>query len=247
VAEDNVINQNIITRMVLDLGCVPVLANNGREVLEKLKEQMFDLIIMDCRMPEMDGYEASRAIRRGAVQPTITIVALTANASSEDRNQCVEAGMNDFLTKPITREKLFSTLKKFLTSSKVEPSTRYESDNESVDYAIINELRSLNTLKDPNFFEEQRQMFISYSREVFEKLDKALQDDDRLQLSELAHSLKGSSASFGAIGISKLCKKLEERSHSMSNFELNAIKEEIYRDLEGFYKFLTDSNFDKAS
>jgi PAS domain S-box-containing protein len=247
VAEDNVINQNIITRMVLDLGCVPVLANNGLEALERLKEQTFDLIIMDCRMPEMDGYEASRAIRSGAVQSSITIVALTANASSDDRKLCIEAGMNDFLTKPITREKLFLTLKRFLTSSKVEPSPKYESDSELVDHAIINELRSLNTLKDPNFFDEQRQIFITYSKEIFEKLDKAVEDDDRFQLSELAHSLKGSTASFGAIGISKLCKKLEERSNSLSTFELNAIKEEIYRELEGFYKFLTDSNFDKAS
>ncbi len=110
VAEDNLINQKMIMKVLDKLGYKPVLATNGKEVVKMLDEQYFDLILMDVQMPEMDGLEATRYIRKNSiVQPVI--VAMTANAMLEDREACLEAGMNDYISKPVKIESLMTVLK----------------------------------------------------------------------------------------------------------------------------------------
>jgi CheY-like chemotaxis protein len=96
--------------------CTFQIVSNGTEALEALRNESFDLVLMDCMMPEMDGYEATRRLRSGEIPAAtrIPIIALTANAGSEERGRCIECGMNDFVTKPIDRAALFSTLKRYL-------------------------------------------------------------------------------------------------------------------------------------
>ncbi len=114
LAEDNLFNQKIAGSMLRLLGCQVTIANDGKQALEKAPSGEFDLIFMDCQMPEMDGYEATRQIRRidGPVSE-IPIIALTANAFQEDRDACAESGMNDFLTKPVTKKQLGQMLAKW--------------------------------------------------------------------------------------------------------------------------------------
>jgi CheY-like chemotaxis protein len=112
VAEDNLINQKLAIRILAKLGYEVDLAENGQEVLEMISQQHYDLILMDVQMPEMDGLEATRIIRKGMeIQPTI--VAMTANAMKEDRDECLEAGMDDFLSKPVKLEELVNMLEKW--------------------------------------------------------------------------------------------------------------------------------------
>jgi PAS domain S-box-containing protein len=99
VAEDNPVNQRIVLKMLQRLGHDATIAGNGQEALDRLHAEAFDLILMDCQMPEMDGYQATREIRRRSPAPPI--VALTANALEGDRQRCLDAGMDDYLTKPI--------------------------------------------------------------------------------------------------------------------------------------------------
>jgi two-component system, sensor histidine kinase SagS len=106
LVEDNPVNQLVAKGMLGKLGCEVIVAAHGGEALKCLEEQHFDLVLMDCNMPVMDGYEASRQIRRSGRWPDLPIVALTANALAEERERCRAAGMNDYLAKPFRREEL---------------------------------------------------------------------------------------------------------------------------------------------
>ncbi|MDB4474293.1 response regulator [Opitutaceae bacterium] len=114
VAEDNVVNQKLILQVLKRLGYEPELVENGREALAAVKDGDFELILMDCQMPQLDGFETTKMIRAGSAGETaksIPIVALTAGAMVGDREQCIAAGMNDYMTKPIRAEELKSILK----------------------------------------------------------------------------------------------------------------------------------------
>ncbi|MFC6336726.1 response regulator [Pseudomonas sp. CCM 7891] len=110
LVEDNPVNQLVAKGMLSKLGCLVIVAAHGGEALKQLEEQSFDMVLMDCNMPVMDGYEASRQIRSSASWPQLPIVALTANALSEERERCRAAGMNDYLAKPFRREELKALL-----------------------------------------------------------------------------------------------------------------------------------------
>ncbi|AJQ48473.1 histidine kinase [Pseudomonas putida S13.1.2] len=108
LVEDNPVNQLVAKGMLAKLGCQVQLATQGAEALELLEQDNFDLVLMDCNMPVMDGYEASRRIRQSGRWPDLPIVALTANAMPEERERCRAAGMNDYLAKPFRREELLA-------------------------------------------------------------------------------------------------------------------------------------------
>jgi two-component system, sensor histidine kinase SagS len=110
LVEDNPVNQLVAKGMLGKLGCQVQVAAHGVEALECLEQEDFDLVLMDCNMPVMDGYEASRRIRQGGRWPELPIVALTANAMPEERERCRAAGMNDYLAKPFRREELLALI-----------------------------------------------------------------------------------------------------------------------------------------
>ena len=117
VAEDNAVNQRVVTRMLETAGCRVDAVANGREAVDAMARRPYDVVFMDCQMPEMDGYEASRAIRAaeraGASGRRVPIVALTANALQGDREQCLAAGMDDYLAKPITKDAFGASLRRW--------------------------------------------------------------------------------------------------------------------------------------
>ena len=118
VAEDHPVNQMLAEMLLNKLGYQPSLATNGVEVLEMIKQQPFDVILMDVQMPEMDGLEATRIIRKQTESPQPCIIAMTANALREDRDSCLEAGMNDYISKPVQPELLKEALQKAALSMK---------------------------------------------------------------------------------------------------------------------------------
>jgi PAS domain S-box-containing protein len=127
VAEDNHINQMYIAELLKYCGCTCDLAANGDEALEALRQQRYDLIVMDCQMPEMDGFTAAREIRRREVASELPnrlpIIALTANALKGDRERCLEAGMDDYLSKPLQAAQLQTMLAKYLSRTSSPPHT----------------------------------------------------------------------------------------------------------------------------
>lgn len=119
LVEDNPVNQLVAKGMLGKLGCEVIVAGHGGEALDQLEQSEFDLVLMDCNMPVMDGYEASRQIRRSGRWPQLPIVALTANAMSEERERCRAAGMSDYLAKPFRREELAALLDLWIPTTTV--------------------------------------------------------------------------------------------------------------------------------
>jgi len=120
LVEDNPVNQRVAQHMLTKLGHEVQLAQNGREALETLAREPFDVVLMDCHMPEMDGFEATTRIREGAggvLDRSIPIIAMTANAFAEDRERCIAVGMNDFLAKPVGRATLAEMIEKWTAPS----------------------------------------------------------------------------------------------------------------------------------
>jgi CheY-like chemotaxis protein len=118
VAEDNLVNQEVVKAMLQSLGCQVDLVDTGQQAVAAVSEVSYDLVFMDCQMPEMDGYEATRAIRsledQDKVRARLPILALTAHAMEGDRERCLAVGMDDYLAKPVTKEDLQNALEKWL-------------------------------------------------------------------------------------------------------------------------------------
>ncbi|MGN8345540.1 response regulator [Pseudomonas sp. SMV71] len=117
LVEDNPVNQLVAKGMLVKLGCEVTVAAHGAEALGQLEQRVFDLVLMDCNMPVMDGYEASRQIRQSGRWPELPIVALTANAMPEERERCRASGMNDYLSKPFRREELAAVLDQWVPTT----------------------------------------------------------------------------------------------------------------------------------
>lgn len=116
VAEDNVVNQKVAMRLLEKLGCRVDVVANGLEALEALSRLRYDCVFMDCQMPEMDGFEATTAIRARQTQEPLPIIAMTANAMQGDRQRCLDAGMDDYVSKPVKLDELRTILQQWLPS-----------------------------------------------------------------------------------------------------------------------------------
>jgi CheY-like chemotaxis protein/HPt (histidine-containing phosphotransfer) domain-containing protein len=160
LAEDNPVNQDVAVTMLELLGCQVDIANNGQEALEAHKRTQYDLILMDCQMPEMDGFEATKAIRAQETaaivsppRPWLPIIALTANAMSGDRERCLAVGMDDYLSKPFTQEKLRAVLSQWLPqadkSAQLQPMTTQSSEQEPTGVIVPSGTTHLAEAPDP--------------------------------------------------------------------------------------------------
>jgi CheY-like chemotaxis protein len=139
LAEDNPVNQELGFAMLTDLGCKVDIASNGRKAVEAIAQNTYDLVFMDCQMPELDGIEATKAIREREAHlgGHVIIVALTAHAMTGDREQCLAAGMDDYLSKPFSMEKLYNTLECWLMVEPAKADLKKSPDVASVDAKTV--------------------------------------------------------------------------------------------------------------
>ena len=221
LAEDNVVNQRVALKQLKKLGFSADSVSNGNEVLSALQRVPYDIIIMDCQMPEMDGYEVTRRIRQGGSDSYIHlkaapyVIALTANAMSGDRERCLALGMNDYLTKPLHLHELDAVLQRALLrislpSASTAPPASSEPD--VLDRTVINGLKELREPGQPDPLRELVELFLKDAQPRLEQMDKAASSGDMPKLASAAHTLKGSASNLGARRLSSLAAILEKQA-----------------------------------
>ncbi len=263
------VNQKVAVRMVEKLGYRADVVGNGLEAVEVLERIPYDLVLMDCQMPEMDGFEATREIRKRealdvkreaethdevrvkseakekAISDTlhsspvtlhrIPIIAMTANAMKGDREKCLEAGMDDFISKPVRIEELDAVLEKWAPKSpegeeheaktsaeelgvrnqelEEKPSTDTP-HSPPLDQAVLDELRSLVGEDDPLFLSNLVNQFLQDIPTHVEAIRQAVEQSNAEALMKTAHAFKGACLNMGAPGLAALCLELEEKGRA---------------------------------
>jgi signal transduction histidine kinase/DNA-binding response OmpR family regulator len=214
VAEDNVVNQMLARRLLENMGAVVTLADTGEAAIELLRANLFDMVLMDCQMPVLDGYEATQRIRAGAAGEsarTIPIIALTAHALSGDRQRCLAAGMNEYLTKPIDPIALRCLLEDLLKATPAEerePRTAEDKHRQSAIFDIGALLQRLGG--DEQFLRELVGVFVTSMEERIIALMSAVNRGDPGCIATEAHAIKGAAANVDAHALAAAAATLEK-------------------------------------
>jgi CheY-like chemotaxis protein/HPt (histidine-containing phosphotransfer) domain-containing protein len=223
LAEDNPVNQEVAAAMLAALGCEVRVVEHGRAALEALEREAFDLVLMDCQMPEMDGFAATRALRAreaaadGALRRT-PVVALTAHALPADREQCLAAGMDDHVSKPFGRDQLRAVLEHWLKQAEreaaAEPPAPQLEDGAAqapgvLEPGALAELRELGCAGASDVVTRVVEAYLRSAPELLRALEDAERAADTAGVARAAHTLKSSSAQVGAARLALLAKELE--------------------------------------
>jgi CheY-like chemotaxis protein/HPt (histidine-containing phosphotransfer) domain-containing protein len=217
LVEDNLVNQKVILRQLQLLGYSADRAANGLEALESLSKAEYDIVLMDCQMPEMDGYEATREIRRREADlRRTTIIAMTDNPAESNRELCIQSGMDDYIHKPARQEDLKSMLERWMGQKREEAAEVDRTNDECnlarvIDADVINGLRSLTAGTQPDFLIELIDLFIEDAPGRIAQMRDAVANDDAAAVERAAHALKSSSLNLGARRMHALCEIIEER------------------------------------
>jgi two-component system, sensor histidine kinase and response regulator len=255
LAEDNEINQLVAVEHLEDLGCRVTVAVNGRDAVKAVDESAFDLVFMDCQMPEMDGFEATKTIRANeqSTGQHVPIVALTAHALADDRQKCLDAGMDDYLSKPFKTEQLHETLSRHLAAA-TDNATNLEAELEhpprsgtGLDTATIEPLR----VGKPDLWKKLVGVYLKNTSEMLEVLDQALSTENYASVLLTVHTLKSSSANVGGTRLSELCQNFEtairEKKLVDGPARFNEIRQEFDIVVDELEKDIEESAADKAS
>jgi PAS domain S-box-containing protein len=228
LAEDNVVNQRVALGNLRKLGYSADVAADGIEVLEALEKQRYDIILMDCQMPELDGYEVTKEIRQRERRGTRTwIIAMTANAMVGDREKCLTAGMDDYVSKPLRRAELRAALER----GAARPANPIDDDVARI--LMEDGEDELSELVD---------LFVASAPTNIAGMRRALEQPSAGDLSMAAHTLKGSCSNFGASRLRELCVQIEQAALS-GKLEgtldfVEAAEKELYRLIEALESYL---------
>jgi two-component system, sensor histidine kinase and response regulator len=257
MAEDNGVNQVVARNMLRSLGCTVEIMANGQLALDAAKSGHYDIVLMDCQMPVMDGYAASRAIRAWEAEQgsgaRIPIVALTANALVGDAQACLAAGMDHHLAKPYTRKQLATVLARWLPAHLVERmaangDTAFATLGEdavatpaaaattepalTLDSATLAAMRALDEPGEPSVLDEVIGMFLDEAPSQVAALQAAAKAGDGAALCRVAHALKSASFNVGAKRLGELCRELERTSKAGELAEVHSAVAALARTFE---------------
>ena len=232
LAEDQPVNQRVATIYLQKLGLDVDVAANGQIAVKKALKNSYDIIFMDCQMPVMTGYDATRKIRENQTTERTPIVALTAEGTSGERKNCLAVGMDDFLTKPLELERLTEVLHRWLKNSAqvIDPAAleklkTYVVNNKSLTEALIDDFMGTA----PNL--------VSQMKSALENIDE---DRGKEDMKYAAHALKSTSATLGATGLAELCKKIEDAiDPKMAKTYVDQLDEKFGKSADELQKYLT--------
>lgn len=219
LAEDNAPNRKLAVAMLDKLGYATDTAVNGLEAVEAWGRSSYDAVLMDCRMPEMDGFRATAEIRalEGSSRRT-PIIAMTADAMEGDRQRCLDAGMDDYVSKPVRMESLAAVLEQWISGTPrpetIEPiggapGEPPGDEGPPLDEAVIADLRTLEEGRGKGRMSELVSVFLEGAESHLEDLRVAVDQADETVIASRAHAMVGSAATYGARRLADLCRHLE--------------------------------------
>ncbi len=209
VVEDNPVNREVAVGMLESLGCRAEALDNGWLAIEAMNGSLYDAVLMDCQMPVMDGLTATAEIRRreqGAGAPRVPIIALTANAMEGDRERCLAAGMDDFLSKPFSQQQLAAPLQRWLARQTQEQPRREASRPPLVDMGV---LRNIAALARPALLDSMIDLYLQHSPALMAAIEAAAAGMQVAELAAAIHSLKSSTANLGGTRLATVAKECE--------------------------------------
>jgi CheY-like chemotaxis protein len=244
LAEDNAFNRALIERVLEPMGCQVDMAGSGTEAVKAFRPGRYDLILMDCQMPEMDGLAATKHIRKlEAGKSRVPVVAVTAGTVSGARRACLEAGMDDFLAKPFTlgrlRKKVLEWLLPSIDSEPPEPSERLSEPEMLVDEVPSEQIVDLSRLEElareagtPQIVEELSRIFLDDVARRVVALGLAAKARDQRAYLNVIHAIKGASGNFGAVRMARLAEASERQAKHGDLSEVDTAVTELGRELE---------------
>ncbi len=239
LVEDNEINQELTVELLTQAGATVTVAAHGQAALDMLDQQPFDVILMDCQMPVMDGYEATRRIRALPAYATLPIVAMTANAMPQDRDRCLQAGMSDYLAKPIVQADLYATLQRWTTlppQPVPSPNTCDPLPEEDLsDLAHFNHINIAAGLhyvgENATLYRKLLHKFWTEHADFIPRLQLQLQTPDQATAVRMAHTLKGIAGTLGCESLQAQAANLEAtlrgRTDQTSATAIAALQEQL--------------------
>lgn len=217
LVEDNPINQEVARLMLQSFGCGVDIARNGLEALQAVEQNTYDMVLMDCMMPEMDGYAATAEIRRKQkldLLPYFPIIALTANAIEGDREKCRNAGMDDYLAKPFDSESLLRLIKFWAQIPEPASADTVQLTPPYINEDALNNIRALDANCGDALLQRIITLYLSSTETSLQSLEQAWATGDLDAIRATTHSLKSSSDQVGAHGLAKLCREIENEARN---------------------------------
>ena len=238
LAEDNLVNQEVAIGMLTILGCEVDVVPNGLEALQAFSSEDYDLILMDCHMPEMDGFRATKEVRRFERSKGCKhtpVIALTADVQKGIQEQCIETGMDDYLSKPFNQSALSDILKKWLQPDAVpllsesSPNNTSQLEQVLLDSGRIEQLRTVGEMSGRNVLGKAIKLFIDQTPKDVRSLRKHIDAGDAEALRQVSHSLKSGSANLGASSFSQLCMQMEDAAREKQLYKVPELMQSIER------------------
>ena len=244
VAEDNIVNQKVAVGQLTKLGYTADVAANGLEVLRAIEAIPYQLILMDCQMPEMDGYEATRRVRKHnkKTRTKTIIVAMTANAMQGDREKCLAAGMDDYIAKPIRLDALRATIAKWEAEvAGARPVNGHKVDDKPVTPVNWERLEDF-VGDDPSAMTELLQLYVRETTGQLAQVKAALKAKDGKKLAAIAHTGAGASSTCGVDTTTRLFRKLEQLAKSREFAQATKLYEELKLEHERVAAFIANES-----
>lgn len=211
LVEDNKFNQQLANALLVRVGIKVGIADDGVEALQALQRESFDAVLMDMQMPQMDGLEATRQIRKNPALATLPIIAMTANAMKGDRETCLAAGMNDYISKPLHYQAMYATLARWTRRNETPPGqVAAEVVQRSDVPSVFDPEYAMARMGDRELYLSMLAQFIPSQGHAVQSIRDALADNDRATAERLAHSLKGVAATVGAASLAESANQVEK-------------------------------------